>query len=241
MLLALMWGAVAGSAVFMGALVGIFVKIQKKMIGYIMAFGTGVLLGAASFELLNESIELGGLFITSIGFLLGAGVFTVIDLIIASKGGQERKRSKQNPGNHAGLAIFFGTLLDAIPESVIIGVSLIGNNVSWLLVIAIFISNFPEGLSSSIGLKEDGYSNKRILLLWSTVLVLSSLCSVLGYVFLQDVTEGVISGINAFAAGGIVAMISSTMMPEAHEEGGPVTGMISALGLICAVYLTSMG
>lgn len=237
---ALLWGAIAGSAVFFGAIVGIFTQIKRRYIGFIMALGTGVLIGAASFELLQESITNGGLIITSISFLCGALLFTTFDYMIAKRGGKERKRSKQNPVGHSGLAIFVGTIIDAIPESMIIGISLIDQNISWVLVIAIFISNFPEGLSSSIGLKQDGYSNQKILFLWFAVLVLSSLSSLFGFVFLADVSEPVIGGINAFAAGGIVAMISSTMLPEAHEEGGPIVGLITAIGLICSVFLTSL-
>ncbi|MCA1030266.1 ZIP family metal transporter [Bacillus timonensis] len=237
---AVIWGAVAGSAVLAGAIIGIFVPIKKKLIGYIMAFGTGVLLGAASFELLADSIKNGGFFATAVGFLFGAALFTTIDLFIAYKGGKDRKRSNKNPKGHSGIAIFIGTVIDAIPESVIIGISLIDNGISWVLVIAIFISNFPEGLSSSIGLKKDGYSTSKILFLWFIVFILSSVSSLVGYTFLNNLDEWLIAGINAFAAGGIVAMVSSTMLPEAYEEGGPVIGILASFGLIVAVYLTTL-
>lgn len=44
---AALWGGVSGSAVLLGALAAMYLPIQNKMIGYIMAFGTGVLIGAA--------------------------------------------------------------------------------------------------------------------------------------------------------------------------------------------------
>ncbi|MBM6616544.1 ZIP family metal transporter [Bacillus suaedaesalsae] len=242
MLQAAFWGGIAGSSLLIGALLGIYKFVSNKVSAFVMAFGTGVLLGAATFELLTDAVKEGGIVYPSIGFLLGATIFIIAEMIIIRKGGHERKRSKTSPEGHSGLAIFIGTIIDAIPESVIIGVSLLENqSVSWLIVIAIFISNFPEGLSSSIGMKKDGYSSKRILFLWLVVMFLSSMSSLLGYVLIDISTEWLITSIGAFAAGGIIAMVSSTMMPEAFEEGGPIVGFLSALGLLSSLILTYYG
>lgn len=238
MLLALMWGGLAGSALFIGALLGLYVKIKKHIVSFIMAFGTGVLMGAATFEMLFESAEHGGIIATSTGFLIGAIVFTIFNVWLAIKGANERKRSSQNPEGHSGLAIFVGTIIDSLPEAVIIGISMIYTDVSLVLVIAIFISNLPEGLSSTIGLKQDHYTNKKILFLWFIVCSLSAICSLLGYVVLEGASDKTIAYINTFAAGGIVAMVSSTMMPEAYEDGGPIVGFITALGLLTSLILT---
>jgi zinc transporter, ZIP family len=239
---AALWGGLAGSSLVLGALIGIFKEVPAKVSAFIMAFGTGVLIGAATFELLTDAVKEGGILYPSIGFLLGATLFIIAEFIIITKGGRERKRSKVSPVGHSGMAIFVGTIIDAIPESVIIGVSLLENHsVSWLIVIAIFISNFPEGLSSSIGLKKDGFSKGKILLLWGVVMILSSLSSLLGYVLIDASSQILITSIGAFAAGGIFAMVASTMMPEAFEEGGPAVGLISALGLLCSLVLTYYG
>lgn len=236
---ALLWGSIAGSAVLIGALAGIFFSIKKTWIGMIMAFGTGVLIGAATLDLLDESVSRGGLLFTSLGFLGGAVLFTAFDVIVSKKGASERKRSGKNPQGSSGLAIFIGTVIDAIPESTVIGLTLVEEgHVSWLLVVAIFISNFPEGMSSSIGLKSDGYSTTKIVLLWLAVLVLSALSSLGGFYFLEEALDETVAVIGAFAAGGIVAMASSTMMPEAYQKGGPVVGFIAAFGLLCSLILT---
>ncbi|MET1031877.1 ZIP family metal transporter [Domibacillus tundrae] len=239
---ALMWGGVSGSAVLIGALAALFVPIQKRLIGYIMAFGTGVLIGAASFELLSESAKNGGFLATGAGFLAGALVFTLLDIVIAQKGAKKRKRSHgQASDQGSGLAIFIGTVMDAIPESIMIGASLLaGKGVSLLLVIAIFISNVPEGLSGTTGLLKSGYSKKKIFLLWLTVLVTSALSAWGGYVFLGSASEAVMAAIAAFAGGGIIAMVGSTMMPEAFQEGGPVVGFMAALGLFVSLLLNEL-
>jgi len=236
---AAMWGGISGAAVLLGALAAIFLPIQKKVIGFIMAFGTGVLIGASTYELLEDSVESGGLYATSSGFLAGAVVFSILDIIISKKGAKDRKRSSGNTeGNSSGLAIFIGTVMDAIPESIIIGASLIGQQtVSMLLVIAIFISNIPEGLSSTAGLLKSNYSKKRIFALWFAVLIISAVCSFSGYTLLDNASEELMAGIAAFAAGGIIAMVGSTMMPEAFEEGGAITGLIAALGLLASLIL----
>ncbi|WP_371932584.1 ZIP family metal transporter [Bacillus carboniphilus] len=171
------WGAVSGSSILLGAFFAQFKFFTATRTAFIMAFGTGVLIGAASFELLDESYSQGGYLSSSIGFLSGAIIYTIIEFILAKKGGNERKRSTPNPKGHSGLSIFFGTLLDAIPESIIIGVSLLeGGGLSFLMVIAVFISNFPEGLSSTKGLLED-YSKRKIYFLWFMVVVLATASS----------------------------------------------------------------
>ncbi|MGG0739584.1 ZIP family metal transporter [Niallia taxi] len=239
---AAMWGGISGSAVLLGALAALLLPIKRRIIGFIMAFGTGVLIGASTYELLGDAVESGGLLPTSLGFLAGAVVFFGLDLLVSRKGAKDRKRSTgDKEGNQSGIAIFIGTVMDAIPESIMIGASLIGqNSVSALLVIAIFISNIPEGLSSTTGLLKSNYSKKKILMLWISVLVISTASSFCGYVFLDHASEELMAAIGAFAGGGIIAMVGSTMMPEAYEEGGSITGLITALGLLTSLILDYM-
>lgn len=235
---AAMWGGISGSAVLLGALGAIFLPIKKKWIGYIMAFGTGVLIGAAAYELVGDSLDKGGITATSIGFLMGAVVFTLFDYIVSKRGASQRKRSGQKAAADGGIAIFIGTIMDAIPESIMIGASLLEKqSVSFLLVVAIFISNIPEGLSSTVGLKNSGYSKGKIFFMWIMVLAISTFASWSGYFFLDGASDAIMAAIAAFAGGGIIAMIASTMMPEAYEDSGPVTGLITALGLLASIML----
>ena len=235
---AALWGGVSGSAVLLGALAAMFLPIRKKMIGYIMAFGTGVLIGAASYELLGESVHNGGLLPTGIGFVAGAIVFTLFDIMISNRGAKNRKRSGHKAAASSGIVLFTGTIMDAIPESIMIGTSLLeGGKVSFLLVTAIFISNFPEGLSSTSGMKKSGYSKKKMILLWSSVFVIAGIASMAGYIFLDGTSKEVLSGIAGFAGGAIIAMVASTMMPEAFEDSGPMTGFLAAIGLLASLVL----
>ncbi|MCC2527562.1 ZIP family metal transporter [Bacillus halotolerans] len=236
---AAMWGGISGSAVLLGALASMFLPIRKRIIGYIMAFGTGVLIGAAAYELLEDAVKNGGIVSTGAGFIAGAVVFTLFDYAVSKRGASQRKRSgRQAAAGSGGIAIFIGTIMDAVPESIMIGASLLEKqSVSFLLVIAIFISNIPEGLSSTAGMKNSGYSKAKILLLWAAVLMISIFASWSGYYFLDGAPEEMMSAIAAFAGGGIIAMIASTMMPEAYEDSGPMTGLIAALGLLTSLIL----
>ncbi|WP_114571635.1 ZIP family metal transporter [Exiguobacterium flavidum] len=236
MLQAFGWGALAGGAVLLGALIALYIPLKKRLIGYVMSFGTGILIGAATFELLDEALAKSTTLVVGLSFLAGALVFTVFDLWVSAKGGSKRKRSAG--GNEGtGTAIFFGTILDAIPESIMIGASLLSGNVSAALVAAIFVSNVPEGLSSTTGLKKDGFSKERILFMWGAVWLISALSSLAGYSILSHLPDDNFAMIGAFASGGIIAMLASTMMPEAHEEGGTIVGLFASLGLITAIVL----
>ncbi|WP_020618257.1 ZIP family metal transporter [Paenibacillus daejeonensis] len=243
MWMALMWGGISAAGALLGALVSLMVHVPKRILGWIMAFGTGTLIGAAVFELLAEAVEGGGVLATAIGFTVGALVYTSFDVLVSKQGGAHRKRSGGGKGEEDQLAqrskgIFAGTVMDAIPESIMLGASVLaGGSVSIVLLVSIFISNFPEGLSSTAGLRKSGYSRRGILLLWSTVLLLSALAAMGGYLFLERLPEELVAGIGAFAGGGIIAMICSTMMPEAFEEGGPVVGFIASMGLLVALIL----
>lgn len=239
MLQAAFWGGIAGSAVLLGCFTALVFRIPQKWTAWIMAYGTGILIGAVSFELLIEAVEQSGLMVTATGFIVGAAIFTVINSILSKKGGHERKKSGEKKTKGAGMGIYFGTLLDAIPESVLIGASLIDHSkVSWLLVIAIFLSNFPEGLSSSIGLLKEGFSRRKIIVMWISVFFISALAAFLGFVFLQNATVASLSLIGAFAGGAIMAMVASTMLPEAHEDAGAAVGFITSLGLLSSLILT---
>lgn len=242
MLEAAMWGAIASFSLLAGSITGLFLTIPKRIIAYLMALGTGILIGASSFELLIESVHKSGILITAIAFLAGACLFTVIEIFLYQKVGSNRKRSHKNPEGHSGLAIFVGTLMDAIPESMIIGLSLLHTNkVDILFLVAIFISNFPESLSSTVGLKKDHYSTKKILSLWSSVIIISAISSSFGYLFLENAAPMMLSSIQSFGAGGLIAMVCSTMLPEAFEQGGPTVGFVTCVGLIFSLSMSHAG
>ena len=241
------WGFIAGSALLLGAAIGYLAKLPRRLIAAVMAFGSGVLISALSFDLMNEAYKRGGFDSTAFGFIGGATLYTLANWYIARQGGKHRKRSGgQQPSeaenNGSGLAIAVGALLDGIPESIAIGVSMIeGGSVSAVTVAAIFISNIPEALSSSSGMKNARRSPGYIFGVWSGIALISALASLVGYVLFRNLSVEVIAATTAVAAGAILAMLADTMMPEAFEEAHNFAGLITVLGFLAAFALTKIG
>ena len=219
---------------------GLYAGAARRLIAVVMALGAGVLVSSVAFELMDEAYKIGGLDAAASGLLFGAAVFFLADRAVNNRGGGRRKNSGGQQGGSA-TAIAIGALLDGIPESAAIGISLIeGNGVGIALVVAVFLSNVPEGLSSAAGMKRAGRSRTYVLGLWGAVMLASTLAAMFGYLFLAGASGDVVAAIQAFAAGAILTMLASTMMPEAYEEGGPIVGLVTTVGFLLAFVLSRL-
>jgi zinc transporter, ZIP family len=241
-----LWGLLAGTALLVGAAIGYLAKVPSRVIAGVMAFGAGVLISALSFELMDEAFQRGGFDSTAIGFLSGAVIYSLANWALARRGAKHRKRSgthhpseSEHPGSGAAIAV--GALLDGIPESIAIGVSMIqGGAVSVVTVAAIFLSNIPEGLSSSAGMKKAGRGAKYVFGVWGTIAFVSGLASLFGYAVFSHLSREVIAATTALAAGAILAMLADTMMPEAFEEAHSLAGLITVFGFLAAFVISKL-
>src|SRR5690242_8316785 len=216
------WGLVSGSALLLGAAAGYYLDIPQRLIAAIIAFGSGVLISALSFELMDEAYRRGGFDSTAIGFLGGAAVYSAANWYLARNGAKHRKRSgNQQPSEGqqggSGLAIAVGSLLDGIPESIVIGLSMLkGGAVSLVAVAAIFLSNIPEGLSSAAGMRHAGRSIGYVAGVWVGIAVISGIASLVGYAVFRHFSVEVVAATTAVAAGAILAMLADTKIGRAH-------------------------
>lgn len=234
------WGLLAGGALVVGAVVAWFVPVSHQVVASVMAFGAGVLISALSFDLVDEAERTGGLGGTMAGFLGGALVYVLANVALARRGARHRKRStgkqpseQQQAGSGAAIAI--GALMDGIPESVVLGLSLLGGGgVGVPVLVAIFISNLPEGLSSAAGMKGSGRPARYVFGVWGAIAIASGLAGLLGALLLSSASPLTVAIITAVAAGAILAMIADTMIPEAFERTHMFTGLIAVIGFMVA-------
>jgi ZIP family zinc transporter len=232
------WGLLAGSSLVIGALIAFLIRIPLRVVGLIMGFGGGVLISAVAFDLLEEasqkSVGHGWL---ALGLFSGCLVFFGGDLLIDHLGGGDRKDATGVGDEEGGsaLSIVLGTVLDGIPESMVIGLTIFeGGAVGAAYLAAVFISNLPESISATSGLLAGGWKKSRVLWLWIGIAVVSAVASLAGYSLFQDSSPGVVAFVLAFAGGAILTMLANTMMPEAFEHGGKLVGIMVTLGFAVA-------
>jgi CRP-like cAMP-binding protein len=137
----------------------------------------------------------------------------------------------------APIAIWLGILLDGIPESLVIGASVgTKGGVSASLLAGLFLSNYPEALSSSVGMHQQGMRFSRILLMWTSLMIFTGIGAALGVVFFVGAPPVLFSLVQGIAAGAMLTMIAQTMLPEAYFKGGSITGFATLLGFLAAIF-----
>jgi zinc transporter, ZIP family len=230
------WGTLAAFSLVIGALAAIWFRISLRAIGLIMAFGVGVLISAVAFDLVEEAANKAhGNGAAIAGLFAGCAVFFGGDWLIDHFGGADRKDADGGQANGSALAIVLGSVLDGIPESMVIGLTIFqGGAVGAAYLTAVFISNLPESISSTSGLLTGGWKKSRILWMWIAIALVSGLASLAGYGLFQHSSPGTVAFVLAFAAGAILTMLADTMAPEAYEHGGKLVGVMTTLGFAIA-------
>jgi zinc transporter, ZIP family len=240
---AALWGLVAGSSLLLGALVATLLKPGQAVIGSVMGFGAGVLISAVAYELVDEAFQAAdGSGRAAAGLAAGALAFYLGDLYIDRRGGAHRKRSSGRQSEGTSQAIVLGTVLDGIPEGIVIGVSLIGGGgVSVAVIAAVFLSNLPESIAATTGLERAGFPRRRMLRMWCLIALAVTVSSLVGFAVFDTASPETIAFVQGFAGGALLTMLADTMMPEAYEQGGKAVGLLTVLGFALAFALTTIG
>src|SRR5262245_4498896 len=240
MLEAFGWGVLASSALLVGAIVAYAFAPSRKLIAVVMAVGSGLLLGSISFELVDEALETSTVGLVGLLVLVGAAVFSVGDWLLDRRGGSERKDASGKQADGSALAIVLGSILDGIPESFVLGLTVLQGGISVPLLFGVSLSNLPEGMSSSSGLKVAGWPWRRTLAMWLAVVVVSGLSAAAGYALLDPDSGRAGALAQAFAAGALLAMLTDTLLPEAYETEGVLTGPLVVAGFAASIALDAL-
>jgi zinc transporter, ZIP family len=234
-----LWGLIATSSLILGGIISLMVRPSNRLLGIIMGFGAGALISAVAYELMFEAIKLAkGSGFPAFGFFLGALVFFFSDKFLESVGGKGRKEN--DPSQKAGLLIpmVLAIILDGVPESLVIGLGILENGtVSMAMLVAVFISNLPESIAGTMGMKACQWDWKKIMLLWLSIALICAVTTVAGYGLLENTSPKWLAFINAFAGGAILMMLSNSMIPEAFEHGGKLAGISTVMGFAVSVSI----
>jgi ZIP family zinc transporter len=236
---AFFWGLIAASSLPIGGLLGSWITIGKRTLGLIMGFGAGVLISAVTYELVFEAVQTAKLTgFPTMGLLAGAFTFFMSDRLIAGMGGSEDTAAKEAHSSSLVAPLVLAIILDGIPESVVIGLGVLeGGAVSVAMLVAVFISNLPESIASTMGMRSSGWSRTKILSLWVAIALVCAAASGAGYGLLGGLSVEWLSFVQTFAAGAILMMLANTMIREAYERGGKLSGAFMVLGFGISVWV----
>ena len=239
---AFFWGLVGGSSLVIGGVVALRVAITRRALGLIMAFGAGVLISAVAYELVHEAFETsagdGGI---ALGLLAGSAVFFAAQLLIDRMGGGEQASAGEGHAAQAGPALVLGIVLDGIPESLVLGLTVLeAGTVSVAFLVAVFLANLPEAIAATTALSRAGRKSTRIIRFWVLVALGFGVTSLTGYVVLDAASPRTVAFVLAFAGGAVLTMLANTMMPEALHYGGRLAGFMTTIGFALAFAISSL-
>ena len=255
---ALIFGAIASSALVLGALAGVRVRLPKRVLAAMLSFAAGALITALTFEMFEDSYEQGGIWRAALGLAAGAVLFTLVsqrldrlaeghreddhgsEKLDTDAAAEDAPASPASVTGAAGLALLAAATLDGVPENLVLGVSLGEEAGSLALLVAIFVANFPEALVGSASMRAQGRSTAFILGTWTVCAVLLIFAVVLGAGPLSSATPETLSLPLAFAAGAVLAALADTIMPEAYEQGGPTVALSTAAGFVLSFVLSTL-
>ena len=222
------FGLLAQSSLFLAGLAVCWIAVPTRLIGILAGFGAGALIAAIAFELVPE----GQTNISGAEFalwtLIGVTIFLVGDAIV--------ERSAWSEGAGASMGIVVGSVVDGVPESIIFGIQIgAGLTVSPSFLAAVFVSNIPQAIAPSADLRKAGWSAAKLAQLWGVVVLACGIAAAIGFLITQVAVDAMGDRAAAIAAGGLLAMLTNSLMPFAYQRGGALAGAATAVGFLVPV------
>jgi ZIP family zinc transporter len=228
MLQAFALGAIAQSSLLLSGILPFFLRIPDRIVGILAGFGAGALIAAVSFDLVPEAI---GITEVAIWFFVGALIFVIADRIIEARFGGE--------GSGGALGIVLGSVVDGVPESLIFGIQIAaGVPISIAFLAAVFVSNIPQALAPSSQLIQTGWRAGRMIAMWGAVVLACGIASGLGWLAASEVDTVTGARVAAIAGGGVLAMLTASLVPFAYEKGGAGAALGTVAGFCASMTQT---
>lgn len=224
---ALLFGAVTALSLILGAATGARWSLPEHVYASLLGFSGGALTSALSFEIFAEAEAYGGVWLAGIGLLAGAAALILFDA----------RMMDGMRGSTVGYVLFAAAILDGIPESLALGVSLV-EGASFALLAAIAVANFPEAAGGASRMRSSGRSGGFILGVWSSAAIVVALCVVAGRLLLGGAPGGALAVLLGFAGGAVLAALAGAVLPEAFEHGGPYVAFSTVAGFFLAFVLS---
>lgn len=237
---AIFWSGLATVTLLIGMALAYRNIVGLKWTGLIMAFGAGAIISAAAYQLVPGAlVEAKLTYLAALGIATGALTFYFADKWVDHLGGANRMDMDGGQASGSGTGILLGSLLDGVPESLALGLSLAHTSqVSLAFVFAVAISNIPQGLGGTTGMLSGGWAKSKITRLWLAVCGFSIFAAALGYGLAKIFPDATGALVDAFAAGALLVMLTDSMIPESFEHGGRETGLSLVLGFGVALAMT---
>lgn len=239
------WGTAATSGLLVGAVLGLVTDFRHRTIAAIMSIGAGVLLSVASIQVASEALVLADAVVAGSGIIAGAATFSIANAALAAA--RDRKRCGEckaqpteanEPGS--GTAIALGTVLDAVPEALVLGITLRVGGPDVALVAALALSNLPEALSGTAGMRLAARSSAYVVGLWGGIALGTAAITALAFYFLGNLGPNLTAIVLSYGAGALIAMAAETMIPEAFHNGPRYSGVLAAVGFAALIILSEL-
>jgi zinc transporter, ZIP family len=234
-------GAIAQASLLVSGILPFFLRIPDRIVGILAGIGAGALIGAVAFDLVPEAISAAEV---ALWFIVGAGIFLVADRLIEERFGGEDQGDGGTGGTGDGgsggdggpLGIVLGSVVDGVPESVIFGIQLAaGVPISIAFLAAVFVSNIPQALAPSADLVRSGWQATRMIAMWGAVVLACGVASALGWLAASNVDTITGARAAAIAAGGLLAMLTGSLVPFAYQKGGSGAALGTVVGFCAAL------
>lgn len=225
-------GIVGQSSLLLAGLFACWVKVPDRVVGILAGFGAGAMVAAVAFDLVPEAESDIAMWETVLWMLVGVAIFMLGDRFVDKKFG--------TTGAGAAMGIVVGSVVDGVPESLIFGIQIgTGTTISLAFLAAVFVSNIPQALAPSADLVQRGWGVGRLALLWGLVVLACGVAAALGYLATVALPDAYGSRAAAIAAGGLLAMLTNSLMPFAFERGKDWAGAATVVGFCLSMLGTA--